>query len=374
METTNTACSSLTMAELAARISGAQLVGSGEHRVSALVHPAEVKSPEQICLLMSAGALQLLERGIIRCAVVGSDLFESHQEVLGSLDACIHVARPRHALGAISRLFPRQRRPEPGIHPTAFVEEGAQVAATAVVGPQCVVRSGAVLGEGCWLTDSVTIGEGSVVGDDCMFRSGVRVADGIRIGSRCIFNQNCVIGSDGFSFVTPERGSVEAVRGGDRGKVKSRNHEIERIESLGSVIIGDDVEIGSSSCIDRAALGNTIIGSGTKIDNLCQIAHNVELGRNCLLASHNGIAGSTKIGERVVFGGQAGAADHLNIGDDVVVMARGGVIGDIEEGRVYAGFPARPVIKALKGYVLIDRLGAMAKDIRRLKKAQGLDS
>lgn len=370
MESIKMAPFKLTMAELVSRISGAALVGSGEHVVSGLVHPIEVESPEQISLLMSEGALQLLGRGRIRCAVVGSDLHESHGELLATLEAYIHVSRPRHALGEVSRIFPRQRRPEPGIHPTAFVEEGAEVAATAVVGPHCVVRSAAIVGEGCWLADSVTIGEAAVVGDDCIFRSGVRVADGIRIGERCIFNQNAVIGSDGFSFVTSERGSVEAVRGGERGQVSSQNNAIERIESLGGVVIGDDVEIGSATCIDRAALGNTVIGSGTKIDNLCQIAHNVEIGENCLFASHCGIAGSTKIGNRVVFGGQAGAADHLTIGDDVVIMGRGGVITDIAAGKVCAGLPARPAQRVMKSYVLIDRLADMMRDIRRLKKAQ----
>ncbi len=248
------------------------------------------------------------------------------------------------------------------------MEEGAQVAASATIGPLCVIRSGAVVGEGCWLADSVTLGEGTVVGDDCIFRSGVRVADGVRIGERCIFNQNAVIGSDGFSFVTSERGSVEAVRGGERDSVRHRNNAIERIESLGGVVIGDDVEIGAATCVDRATLGDTVIGSGTKIDNLCQIAHNVEIGENCLFASHTGIAGSTRIGNRVVCGGQVGMADHLTIGDDVVVMARGGVTTDVEAGQVYAGFPAGPAGRVMKSYVLIDRLGEMRRDIRRLKK------
>ena len=129
MESIKIAPFKLTMAELASRIQGAKLVGYGEQVVSGLVHPVEVESPEQISLLMSEGALQLLERGKIRCAVVGTDLHTSHPELLGSLEAYIYVDRPRHALGEVSRIFPRQRRPGPGIHPTAFVEEGAEVAA-----------------------------------------------------------------------------------------------------------------------------------------------------------------------------------------------------------------------------------------------------
>ena len=358
------------MAELAARIPGAVLVGSGEHEVSGLVHPAQVESPEQISLLMSEGALKLIGRGKIRCAVVGSDLHASHGELLGTIDAYLYVDRPRYALGAVSRVFPRQRRPEPGVHPTAVIEEGAEVSLSAVIGPLCVIRAGASIGEGSWLSDSVTVGQGSIVGEDCTFQSGVRVADGVRIGDRCILNQNAVVGSDGFSFVTPERGSVEAARSGARETGEHKNHRIERIESLGGVILGDDVEIGSNSCIDRAALGNTVVGSGTKIDNLCQIAHNVELGENCFFASHNGIAGSTKIGDRVVFGGQAGCADHLTIGNDAIIMARGGVTTDLEAGKVYAGFPAQSAQRAMKNYALIDRLGEMRRDIRQLKKAQ----
>jgi len=355
------------MGDLAERIPGSTLVGASDHMVARLVHPAQVEAPEDISLLMSEGALQLLAKGKIRCAVVGTDLHESHGEVLSGLDAYLHVSRPRHALGEVSRIFPRLHMPAAGVHPTAVVEEGAEVDSSASVGPLCVIRAGAKVGAGAWLRDQVSIGEGTVVGADCIFQSGVRIADGLQIGDRCIFNQNCVIGGDGFSFVTPERGSVEAAKSGER-QVESQNTAIERIESLGSVIIGNDVEIGACTTIDRAALGTTVIKSGTKIDNLCQIAHNVEIGENCLFASHNGIAGSTKIGDRVVFGGQAGAADHLTIGDDAIMMGRTGVIADMEGGKVYAGMPARPATTAMKTYAMIDKLGDMRRELRALRK------
>jgi len=367
-EASENTAGSLTLAELASRIPGAELVGSPDHRVDRLVHPAEVASSEEISLLMSEGALQLLQLGKIQCAIVGSDLHANYGDQLAGLAGYLHVERPRHALGEVSRIFPRLRRPGAGVHPTAFVDETAAVSPDAVIGPHCVVLARATIGLGTWLRDSVTVGEGTIVGDHCIFQSGVRIADGIEIGDRVILNQNAVVGGDGFSFVTPERGSVEAARSGERETGAHQNHRIERIESLGTVKIGDDVEIGACTCIDRAALGATVIRAGTKIDNLCQIAHNVEIGENCLFASHNGIAGSTKIGDRVVWGGQAGCADHLTIGDDAVLMGRTGVITDLEGGKVYAGMPARPAQQAMKTYALIDRLSDMRRELRSLKK------
>ena len=195
----------------------------------------------------------------------------------------------------------------------------------------------------------------------------MRVGDRVMIGNNVIIHHNASIGADGFSFVTPEKGSVEAAKSG--GKVgENKNTEIIRINSIGTVVIEDHVEIGGCTCIDRSNIGATIIKRGTKIDNLVQIGHNNTIGQNCLIVGQAGIAGSCKVGDRVVLAGQAALADHLTVGDDAIVMAKSGAMRDIEAGSVVGGTPALPAKEALRNISLISKLSDMRKDLREMKK------
>jgi len=179
-------------------------------------------------------------------------------------------------------------------------------------------------------------------------------------------NQNAVIGSDGFSFVTAERGNAEVAR--EEGQfIGERQGGHLRIDSLGTVEIGDDVEIGACTCIDRATLEATRIKSGTKIDNLVQIGHNNVVGEDVLICGQAGVAGSSKIGNRVILGGQVGCGDQIQVGDDAILTAQSGIISDLEGSAVYAGYPAQPIRKFFKGIALVRKLEGIQKRLRRLE-------
>ena len=197
-----------------------------------------------------------------------------------------------------------------------------------------------MIGAGTRLVSHVSVGAGVSIGENCLFHAGVCIGDAVQIGHRVILQPNAVIGADGFSYVTASVGSVESARSG--GKVSAQNTEILRINSAGTVVLEDDVEIGANSCVDRATLGETRIRRGTKLDNQVQIGHNITMGENCLVAAQVGIAGSTIIGDRVVMGGQAGVKDHITIGSDTIILPMTGVAGDVPERTLLVGFHGVP--------------------------------
>jgi UDP-3-O-[3-hydroxymyristoyl] glucosamine N-acyltransferase len=254
----------------------------------------------------------------------------------------------------------------PGHHPTAVVAEDAIIGEGVELGPYVVVGTGASIGAGCRLLSHVTIGAGAMIGPGGLIHPGVRVGDRVRIGARVIIQPNAVIGSDGFSFVTPERGSVETAK--ETGRVEAANLTLRRINSLGTVEIGDDVEIGAGATIDRGTVAATTIGSHTKIDNLVQIGHNVRIGSHSMLCGHVGIAGSSVIGDRVVLAGKVGVADHVTIGDDAVIAAGSGVGSTVPAKAVMMGFPAVPRERALEQLLHVNRLKSLFADIVNLKE------
>ncbi|MBV9390274.1 MAG: UDP-3-O-(3-hydroxymyristoyl)glucosamine N-acyltransferase, partial [Verrucomicrobia bacterium] len=210
------------------------------------------------------------------------------------------------------------------------------------------------------------VGADTIVGSSTLLHPGVRIGDRCEIGCRVIIQPNAVIGGDGFAFVTPEPGSVESVR--LTGEVRSFNREIVRINSIGHVVIEDDVEIGAGTCVDRGTLGETRIGQGSKLDNLIQVGHNVTIGKNCLIVAQVGLGGSSKIGDRAVVGGQAGLPDHLTIGDDAVVHAQAGITNHVPQRAVIIGSPAQPKRDFLEREIYLKRLPAHSKAIKELKR------
>ena len=188
------------------------------------------------------------------------------------------------------------------------------------------------------------------------------------VGARAIVHQNAVIGADGFSFVTPDPGAVEAAKAGGGSESGTRNLALERIHSLAAVTLGDDVEIGAGTTIDRGTLRDTRIGSGTKIDNLVQVGHNVVIGETCMICAQVGIAGSVEVGDRVVLGGKAGVADHLKIGSDVLVAAASAVAANVKPRSIVMGVPAVPREEAVRSVMAVRRLPRLMDTVRALEK------
>ncbi|TWA71402.1 UDP-3-O-[3-hydroxymyristoyl] glucosamine N-acyltransferase [Azospirillum brasilense] len=353
----------VTLAEIAAAL-GAALEGDGTLQISRAVHPSEAEGPEDLALAMEKGLTELLANGRAVAAVIAEGA-----EVPANLKGWIVVKRPRFAMAGLTTVFEKPIHAEPGVHPAAFVAPEAILGAGVSVGPFAYVGPRAVLGEGVIVMPHATVGADALIGKDCLLHPGARIGERVVMGERCIIHPNAAVGNDGFSFVTPEPGSVESAKA--TGKVVGTNVLIHRVNSIGTVILGDDVEVGASATIDRGTITATRIGSGTKIDNLVQIGHNVQIGTNCMLCGHVGIAGSTTIGDRVVLAGKVGVADHVKIGNDAVVAANSGVGTDIPAKAVYMGYPAVPRDRAFDQYKGLARLKRMHADVTDLKKRVG---
>ena len=230
----------------------------------------------------------------------------------------------------------------------AFIHESARIDPSAVIHPMAFIGPGAVIGENTRIFPFVYIGENSLIGHDCIIYPNVSIMASSILGNRVIVHAGAVIGSDGFGFAQVE---------------KSRK----KIPQIGTVEVGDDVEIGACTTIDRATLGKTVIGKGTKIDNLVQVAHNVRTGENCVLISQVGISGSSRLGGTVILGGQVGVAGHLEIGDNSRVAAKSGVGKSLPSDKDYGGIPAMDHSSFLKNAVLMPKLHQLFKRVRKLE-------
>ncbi len=354
-----------TLQEIADAIDG-RLIGDGKRRVFRLAHPADIQSEHDLALAMEAQLLPLLKDA--RVAAVVAEKSESD-----FLHARILVARPRVALAKLTALFSEPVKVKPGVHKTAVVEKGAKIGPKAAIGAQVYIGEGAVLGAGAVIHPQCYIGEGAKIGKDALIYAGVRIGAGTTIGDRAIIHFNASIGADGFSFVTPQTGSVEAAKAEGGSTVTAANTALIRIASLAPVIIGDDVEIGANTCIDRGTIMPTRVGNGTKIDNQVQIGHNVRIGENCMICGRVGIAGSATIGNRVVLGGAAGVADHVTIGDDVIAMAMSGIGGNIAPRTIVGGCPAVPrqrMIDLNRLKQFFNKIEVLAQRLDKLEKSK----
>jgi UDP-3-O-[3-hydroxymyristoyl] glucosamine N-acyltransferase len=250
---------------------------------------------------------------------------------------------------AASHLCPPSPAPEPGVHPTAVVAEDAELGRGVAVGAHCVVEPGAVIGDGTVLRPLVFVGREARVGADCVLHPHVAVLDRCVLGDRVILHSGVVVGADGYGYDLQ-----------DGRHVKIRQHGIAEI--------GDDVEVGANATIDRARFGRTLVGEGTKIDNLVMVAHNVVVGPHCLLVSQCGIAGSTTVGHHVTLAAQAGLVGHIEVGDQAIVTAQSGVTNSVAAGKVVFGSPAQEIHRERRSAVLHQKLPEMAARIRELEK------
>ncbi|MGE5235539.1 MAG: UDP-3-O-(3-hydroxymyristoyl)glucosamine N-acyltransferase [Acidobacteriota bacterium] len=331
--------------ELAQRVGGTVVGDPG--RALAAIRPLDEAGPDDLSFYHNRRYLEaaLASRaGVLLVAEAGP---------FGDRDLLV-CRDPYPALALLIGLFHPPARPAAGVHASAAVASSARVAADASVGACCaigervVVGDGAVIGAGCVLGDDVEIGAGTLL------HPHVVVEPGCRVGARCILHAGVVIGSDGYGFAT--------VAGEHR-----------KVPQVGIVVVEDDVELGANVCVDRATLGVTRIGRGTKVDNLVQIAHNVAVGEHCLLVSQAGISGSTELGDHVIMAGQSGASGHIRLGSRTVVTAKAGVMADTEPGAMVAGMPARPQrewYRAMANLLRIDelrkRLQALEERVNRL--------
>jgi UDP-3-O-[3-hydroxymyristoyl] glucosamine N-acyltransferase len=350
------------IAELAQALD-AEAAGDTALVVTGAAEPATAGAGE-IALAMQPAFAADLSKGAARAAILwpGADW-----QGLG-LAAAILVQRPRYALAGVTRVFERPLGLAPGIHPTAVIDPSAGIGQGAAIGAFAVIGAGARIGPGARILSHVSIGEGAVLGRDALLHAGVRIGARVTIGDRFIAQPGAVIGADGFSFVTPQPGLVEEARA--TGVIESREQAAYvRINSLGAVRIGDDVEVGANSSIDRGTIADTVIGTGTKIDNLVQIGHNVRIGETCLICGQAGVAGSTVIGDRVVIGGAASVADHLRIGSNVVITGKAGVASHVPDNRIMAGYPAVRMDQHVEIYKLLRRLPRLAARLESAQKA-----
>ena len=352
-----------TVAEIALAL-GASVAGDGSLRVTRAAEPAAA-GPGDLALAMDEKYAAGLSVGKAQVAVLwpGADW-----QGFG-LKAAIFVPRPRFAMAGLSRLFDPGPLIAAGIHASAVIDPSAEIGAGAAIGPFVVVGAEARIGARARIASHVSLGEGSVIGADALILQGVRIGARVRIGDRFIAQPGAVVGSDGFSFVTPEKSGVEEIREtlGQRAGIVAQSWD--RIHSLGSVVIGDDVEIGANSAIDRGTVRDTVIGSGTKLDNLVHVGHNVQIGRDCLLCGQVGIAGSARIGDRVVLAGQCGVNDNIFVGDDVVAGGATKIFTNVPAGRVILGYPAVRMQSHIDSYKALRRLPRLAAQVAALQKA-----
>ena len=266
----------------------------------------------------------------------------------------IYVADPKAAFAKLLTIFTPPIEHSVGVSDRAYVGTDVKIGEGVIILPFAYIDGHAVIGAGATIYPHTYVGQYSVIGADTVLYSSATVREHCRIGARCTIHSGAVIGADGFGFTT-----------------EAGVHT--KVPQVGGVVIEDDVEVGAHVGIDRATLGATVIGKGTKIDNLVHIGHNCNIGANCLIVAQTGISGSTKVGHNVTFGGQVGTVGHISIGANSVYAARSGIIGDMPEGVFCAGFPVQPHTEWLRVQAAIRRLPEMVKKIKsREKELEGL--
>ena len=270
-----------------------------------------------------------------------------HADAEGSVAARIVVAKPQEALlSLIEKLYPPESV-EAGIHPTVRLGRGVALGGSVSVGAYTVIGDGVELGDDVVVGSGCHLGAGVRVGSGSRVYPNVTMYPGTSVGSRAIVHAGARLGSDGFGFVQSGGAHV-------------------KIRHVGRCVIEDDVEIGANTTIDRGSVDDTVIGAGTKIDNLVHVAHNVRIGRSCLVMAHVGIAGSVRIGDGCILAGQSGVSGHVTIGSGAIIGARAGVISDVPAGETWSGYPARPHREAMRASAALMRLGGMMKRLERL--------
>ena len=277
----------------------------------------------------------------------------------------IEVERPRLAMMKLITMFYEAPHVNNGVHETAVVHPTAKLGENVSLGPNVVVGEYAVIGNNTKILANCYIGNGAQIGNNCFFHPAVNIGDRVKVGNDVILHHGVSLGADGFSFVTENPNNIEQARQDGEIKENDVNQVIFKIPSIGSVIIGNNVEIGANTAIDRGTIEDTIIGDNTKIDDLVMIGHNCRIGKGCLIVAQVGIAGSCVIGDRVVIAGQAGLADHLNIGDDSIIAAQAGVSKSFPAKSIVIGTPAMPRKEFIKQMKMMKDAGDLVAKFKK---------
>ena len=341
----------------------AEACGDSSLQVSGIAEPKACRA-DDLALAMAPEFAKEISQGAARAAILRTG---TAWESLG-LEAAIVVDQPRFALALATKLFdPGPDVPE-GIHPTAIIGNSAEIGEGTSIGPYSIVGEGACIGQGGVIGAHVVIDRDVQIGIGALIHHGVRIGRSVRIGDRFIAHANSVVGSDGFSYATPAPGAVDEVRSTLGGRLTQKQAEYVRVHSLGTVELDDDVEMGACSVIDRGTIAATVVGEGTKIDNHVHIAHNVRIGKHCLVCAHVAIAGSAVIGDRVVLAGMVGVSDHVNVGHDVVATGASKLFRNVQPGRSVMGSPAVDLDLNIKMYKSLRRVPRMIAEFNALKK------
>ena len=335
----------ITLQELAT-MSGGELIGDPALKITGAASLAEATSGE-ISFFVNRKYVGLLRETRASAVFVPPDFAEPITA------AQIRVSNPAKAFEqVVLKLAPKPVTLAPGIHPSAIVDPGAQLGERVSIQPHAVIEAGAKIGYDTIIGAGTYIGHETVIGSACLIYPRVTIRERTRIGSRVIIHSGAVIGADGFGF-----------------EMVDERHE--KIQQLGIVQIDDDVEIGANTTVDRARFGRTWIQEGAKIDNLVQVAHNVVIGKNTVIAAQTGIAGSVQIGQRVLIGGQAGIIGHIEIGDNTAIGAQSGISKNISGGAWWAS-PAVPLAEAKQQIAWARRLGKLFERVKQIEKKLGL--
>ena len=347
-----------------ARALGLQAEGALDRTVTHAAEPGDA-GPDALALAMAPKYAEALVQGRARAAILWSG---ADWQAMG-LAAAIFAPRPRMAMAGVAQVLDPGYDFGTGIHPGAHVDPSATIGAGACIGPFAVIGARAVIGADARIGPHVSVAEDVVIGPDAVLHAGARICARVRIGARFIGQPGCIVGGDGFSFVTPDPSAAEDVRATLSGDREIRQQKWQRINSLGAVRIGDDVELGANTSIDRGTVRDTVIGSGTKLDSLVHVGHNVEIGEDSMLCGQVGIAGSTRVGNRVLLAGKVGVNDNIFIGDDVIAGGGTRIYSNVPSGRAILGDPATKLETQIEIRKALRRLPRLARTVAELQKA-----
>ena len=330
----------ITLGQIASEIGG-KVIGNPSHLIKGVSQIQDARSGT-ITFLSNPSYKKYLETTNADAIIVEEKHFLNKK--MG-----IIVQNSQFAMAKTLRLFNPVLKENPTIHSKAFISDYAKIGEKVSIAPGACIEKGVKIGDGCKVGPNTFIGQDTILGNNCELKANVSVYNNTNIGSNVIIHSGTSIGSDGFGFVTVDG-----------------NHE--KIPQTGNVIIKNDVEIGSNCSIDRATIGSTVIGEMTKIDNLVHIAHNVKIGKGCLITAGFAVAGSTEIGDFCTFAGQVGVAPHLNIGNNSIFASKAGVTKSLKGERVYAGFPAREIKDHNRRQALINQIDKLKRKVSQMSK------
>jgi UDP-3-O-[3-hydroxymyristoyl] glucosamine N-acyltransferase len=322
-----------------------EIIGNPDVKVNNFAKIEEGK-PQTLTFLSNPKYTHYIYETKADIVLVNAD-FKAEKDISATL---IRVDNAYEALAKLLQLVEMTKAAKVGVEPMSYVAPSAKVGEEAYIAAFAYVSERAVIGNKCKIYPHVFIGENVTIGNNVTLYSGVKIYADCKVGDNAIIHAGAIIGSDGFGFAPQPDGSYN------------------KIPQIGNVVIESNVEIGANTTIDRAVMGSTTIHEGVKLDNLIQIAHNVQIGKDTVIASQTGISGSTKIGEKCVFGGQVGLAGHINIGNEVKIGAQSGIMKDLKDGAEIIGSPAIPIKDWYRSSVIFGKLPEMYRDLSQLKR------